>query len=136
LRGDHEHGFAGAFDFRAAGTRADEITGLAAAFETHQGAEADGIARGKVADGQGGKLGDGQRGLLRGLGLTVRKVGGFEAAGVVFVLGLVLLVGRLRMRGKGGRGDGLQLGGKLGNEAVEEVTFGHGVRSRGKMRMT
>jgi hypothetical protein len=125
--GDDEHRVAAGIHFGAAGAGADEIAVLAAALEAHERAEADGLAGAEVAGGQRLKLGDGLRRLLGGLGLAVGEVGGLEAAGVVFVLGLVLVVGRLGVRGEGGVGDLLQLGGELGDDAGEEVALGHGV---------
>ena len=57
-------------------------------FQFHQRAEVDGFARGKFFRGQLFKLGDGGFDFRRLLGLAAREVGGFEAARVVFALGL------------------------------------------------
>src|SRR6185369_13425412 len=77
---NHEHRIAGGLVFRAAGTRADKVTILAATLQADEGAEADRIAGREVTDRKDGKLGDGLGRLFGGLGLAVREVRGLEAA--------------------------------------------------------
>ena len=64
-------------------------------------------------------------GLLSGLRLAVCEIGGFEAAGVVFVLGLVLVVGGLGVGGEGSFSHRLDLSREVRDELFEQGTFGH-----------
>ena len=54
------------------------------------------------------------------------EIGGLESAGVVFVLRLVLLVGRLGVGGEGGGGEQLQLALQADHDPAEELAFVHG----------
>ena len=96
LRGDDEYFLFVVHHFGAAGARADEVNGVfAAVLQFHERAEVDGFVRAKLFHGQLLKLGDGGFEFRRLLGLAAREIGGFEAARVVFALGLARLVSGL-----------------------------------------
>jgi len=100
LRRDDEDFLFVVDDFRAAGARADEVNGaFAAVFQFHQRTDVNDLAGVKFPDGQLFKFSDGGFDFRRLFGLAAGEVGGFESAGVVFALSLVLLV-----RGFGARG--------------------------------
>ena len=113
-------------DFRAAGARADEVKGIfAAMLQFHQRAEADGFVRAKFFHGQLFKFGDGGFDFRRLFGLAAREVGGFEAARVVFVLGLA---GFMRGLGAGelrGAEINLQFLREPGDDFLDDGAFVH-----------
>ena len=126
LRGDNHYGLAILLNFSAARPWTDEIMdGPAACFEYHKGAEADRLGRFEITQYQGRKLGQGLGRFFGCLGLTDGKVGGFEAAGIVLVLGLVLFVRRFSMRGESGLGEHVEFGLQSEKNSVEERAFVH-----------
>ena len=90
-----------------------------------QRAKSDGLAVAKLPDGQFFKFSDGGFNFRRLLGLAAGEVGGFEAAGVVFVLGLVLLVRGFGARGVRGAEINCQFVRQPGDDFPDEGAFVH-----------
>ena len=102
FRCDHQDFTFVANDLGAAGARTDEIDGgFLAGTEFDQGARVNGVSIGEVAHGELFEIRDGFGDLGGVTRLAPGKVGCFEAAGVILVLGFALFIGRL---GAGGIG--------------------------------
>ena len=124
LRRDDENLLFVVQHFRAAGARADEVKEiLPAILQFHQRAETDGIVRAKFFHAQLFKLGDGRLEFRRLPGLAAREVGGFEAARVVFALGLARLVRGLGAGELRGAEVNFQLARELGGDFLDEGAF-------------
>ena len=79
--------------FRAARAGADEVSRFfCVKFQFHEGPDVNGFVRSELARVQLFERGNGTLYFRRLPGLSPGQVGGFESAGVVFVLGLALLV--------------------------------------------
>ena len=126
LRGDHKDGLAFVFDFRAARTGANKIVSApTVGFEDYKCADTDWFSGLEIPGGEAGKLGEGLGCFFGGFGLTDREVGGFEPAGVVFILCLVLLIGGFGVGRQRGLSQHIQFGLQPGDDSIKERTFVH-----------
>ena len=113
-------------DFRAADARAEEVKRIfAAVLQLHQLTDVNDLAVRELARGQLFKFGDGGFDFRRLPGLAAGEVGGFETAGVVFVLGFVLFVRGFGARGVRGTEINLQFFREPGDDFVDEGVFVH-----------
>ena len=126
LRGDDENFFFVVQDFRAARARADKVNGVfAAVFQFHQRAHGDGVAVRKLARAELFKFSDGGFEFRHLPGLAAREVGGFEAARVVFVLGLVGFVRGLGAGELRGAKINFQFADELGGDFLDDGALVH-----------
>lgn len=129
LRGDDEDFLFVVNDFRAAGARAEEVKRIfAAVLQFHQRPDVNGLAVRELARGQLFKFSDGGFDFRRLPGLAAGEVGGFEAAGVVFVLGLVLFVRGFGARSVRGAEINLQFLCEPADDFSDKRAFVHGWR--------
>ena len=90
-----------------------------------QSTDVYGIGRAKIPERQRLKLFNtlfNLGGLAR---LPTGKIRGFQAPGVILVLGLALLVSRFGVRRTGGLEEHLYLGGQLLDDLVDQLSFVH-----------
>lgn len=112
-RYDHDFGPFVA-NLHSAGFRAQKVEGARAIeFEFHQGREINGRAVQKPPQFDGLVNSQGLFRLGGQPGLRTCKIGGFEPACIVFVFGLVLFVGGIRMHGTRSSGQRGQLPGEM-----------------------
>jgi hypothetical protein len=110
--------------FRASRPRADEVScHFPAQFQFHEGADINGFVRPKLARVQLFERGNGALYFRRLFGLAAGQIGGFESAGVVFVLGLALLVRGFSARCLGRTEINLQLVRQPGDDLPDERAF-------------
>jgi hypothetical protein len=110
--------------FRAARPGPDEVSRLfPVKCQFHKGSDVNGFAGTEFADAQFFKCGNGILNFRRLLGLSTGQIGGFESAGVVFVLGPALLVRGLGARSLGSPEIDLQFVRQPGNDLLDERAF-------------
>ena len=123
-RRDHQDFTAFVNQFCAARFWAEEIQrALAAEFEFHEGTQVNRFAGAKLADRQGFEGGDGGFCFERLPGLSVREIGGLQSARVIFIFGLILFVGGLRVRRLRRAVVDFELRGEPGDNFLDERAF-------------
>ena len=111
---------------RASRPGADEVSRFfPVKFQFHEGPDINGFARPELARVQLFERGNGTLYFRRLPGLSPGQIGGFESAGVVFVLGLALLVRGFGARGLGRPEINLQFVRQPGNDLFDERAFVH-----------
>lgn len=133
LRRDYEYVAARVADLRAAAAWSEKIERLGVrvflpAFECNERAEINRVARAEVAESKRAELFDRGLGFGNLASLAGGEIGEFQAARVILVFRLVLLVGRTGRRRAGRVEAERELGVEPGDDGLEKRGFFHAVR--------